>query len=60
MASNENTSGKQAEKRLTFKGAGAVWDKEKNAILCKFIDGRCETSDKRVIDALRKAGFVEE
>lgn len=44
---------------MEFKGAGIVWDAEKDQILCKFEDGVYETKVKRDQDILKKLGFKE-
>ncbi len=42
---------------MIFHGAGAVWDKEKNRILCRFLSGFLETDDEYIIRALVRAGY---
>jgi hypothetical protein len=42
-----------------FKGTGLVWDREKKKRLCKFVDGKYETEDTRVIRLLKEIPTVE-
>jgi len=35
-----------------FFGNGLVWDKEKDSLLCTFVNGEFITEDKRIIDIL--------
>lgn len=42
---------------MKFYGIGKVWDKEKETILCEFIDGELETKDQRIIKILKEIGF---
>ncbi|WP_281998673.1 hypothetical protein [Priestia flexa] len=43
---------------MRFEGHGVVWDPKANKALCRFEDGFIETTDKRVIDGLKKAGYT--
>lgn len=36
-----------------YRGTGIIWDGENNKPLCKFVDGRFETSNKRIIGKLK-------
>ena len=40
-----------------FTGRGVVWDKERNKILCKFVDGSFETTDERTKNILNGLKF---
>lgn len=42
---------------MKFYGIGKVWDKEKETVLCEFIDGELETTNQRVIKILKEIGF---
>jgi len=42
---------------MKFYGNGAVWDKERNRILCRFLSGSLETADTRTIAILQKMGY---
>jgi len=42
---------------MKFKGSGVVWDVEKKKRLCKFVDGRFDTDDKRTIEILQRLGY---
>jgi hypothetical protein len=42
---------------MIVKGHGAVWDVEKNKILCRFINGLFETDDKVILRKLSEMGF---
>ncbi|UMZ35557.1 hypothetical protein [Priestia megaterium] len=42
---------------MRFEGRGVVWDPKANKALCRFKDGFIETTDKRVIEGLKKAGY---
>lgn len=37
---------------VVFYGNGAVWDAVKGRVLCRFVDGKYETSDEREIAIL--------
>lgn len=45
---------------MRFYGRGVVWDPEKNKVLCRFVNGQYETTSKRTIDILTKAGYRAE
>lgn len=45
---------------MKFYGHGIVWDVKEDKPLCQFEDGVYETTDKREIEALKKAGFEGE
>lgn len=42
---------------MRFEGNGIVWDPKENKALCRFEDGFIETTDKHIIDGLKKAGY---
>jgi hypothetical protein len=42
---------------MRFEGHGVVWDPKANKALCRFENGFIETTDKRIIDGLKKAGY---
>ncbi|WP_394557353.1 hypothetical protein [Priestia aryabhattai] len=42
---------------MRFEGNGIVWDPKENKALCRFEDGSIETTDKHIIDGLKKAGY---
>lgn len=42
---------------MVFHGNGLVWDAKNNKRLMKFVDGKFETEDKRIIEVLIKAGY---
>jgi hypothetical protein len=42
---------------MRFEGHGVVWDPKTNKALCRFENGFIETTDKRIIDGLKKAGY---
>ncbi|MCJ7988950.1 hypothetical protein MUB15_06105 [Priestia sp. OVS21] len=42
---------------MRFEGHGVVWDPKENKALCRFVDSVIETTDKRIIDGLKKAGY---
>lgn len=42
---------------MEFYGKGVVWDKDKSRPLCRFTDGRLETTDPQVIEKLKEAGY---
>ncbi|WP_121605311.1 hypothetical protein [Virgibacillus sp. Bac332] len=42
---------------MKFYGNGLVWDKEKNAVLCRFTNGELETNELRVKQELVKLGY---
>jgi len=42
---------------MRFEGHGVVWDPKANKALCRFEGGFIETTDKRIIDGLKKAGY---
>ena len=42
---------------MRFEGHGVVWDPKVNKALCRFEGGFIETTDKRIIDGLKKAGY---
>lgn len=43
---------------MKFFGKGMVWDKDKNKVLCRFVNGEYETQDSIVIDKLKELNFV--
>jgi hypothetical protein len=45
---------------MVFHGKGVVWDAKNDKRLCKFENGKFETSDKRVIGILKNAGYDAE
>lgn len=42
---------------MIFYGNGAVWNPKNNSRLCRFIDGKCEVTDKNEIAFLVRAGY---
>jgi hypothetical protein len=42
---------------MRFEGHGVVWDPKANKALCRFENGFIETTDKRIIEGLKKAGY---
>jgi hypothetical protein len=42
---------------MVFHGRGIVWDPKNDKRLMKFVDGKYETNDKRIIDVLLRAGY---
>jgi hypothetical protein len=42
---------------MKFYGNGAVWDKERNRILCRFLSGSLDTDDERIIGILTDLGY---
>lgn len=42
---------------MKFYGNGIVWDGDNNKVLCKFLNGEIETSDKHIIDKLTEKGY---
>lgn len=45
---------------MKFHGHGVVWDPKEDKQLCRFENGVYETTDKREIEALKKAGYEGE
>jgi hypothetical protein len=42
---------------MRFYGRGIVWDKENDRTLMKFVDGKFETDDPRIIELLLAGGY---
>lgn len=42
---------------MIFYGNGAVWNPKNNSRLCRFVDGKCEVTDKNEIAFLVRAGY---
>ena len=49
------------EKKVIFAGSGSVWDPKANKVIAAFDKKQhfLETSDKRVIELCKKAGFKQ-
>lgn len=45
---------------MIFYGNGVVWNPKKNSRLCRFVNGRCEVTDKNEIAFLVRAGYKHE
>lgn len=42
---------------IIFYGKGMVWDKQKNKLLCKFVNGEYSTKDKHEQAVLKKLNY---
>ena len=42
---------------MKFYGNGVVWDNKRSKVLCKFINGEYETTDKHEIEYLLEKGY---
>ena len=45
---------------MIFYGNGVVWNPKKNSRLCRFVNGKCEVTDKNEIAFLVRAGYKHE